>query len=260
MKILANITNPQQLDIINAFQNVGIDVIVTDNKVSLYDHLEKHKPDYLFLDDKMIIERHTLLQKYNLPIISYGAVPEEIAKKTNVKCILGDDIETNIPTISMINYGNIIAYTKAPAEYQLESDIFFIIESPAYKQLVEHVLVTTDYKIKCFTGSGPISSASIGALEKPQLMALCSSAKLVLCEQPILTSTLILQDIAAIDIRTVQWPQVYKMLNDEKLILKYIQDKKPHIRTILDVIAVIFSTIGLDDLSKQALQNKRKFI
>lgn len=260
MKILANIVHPQQLEIIGAFQNIGIQVALINNTISLYDHLEKEKPDYLFLNDKIIIERQNLLQKRNLPIISYGAAPEEISEKTNVKCILADNIQTKIPTVSMQNYGNVIMYIKMPAEHRLESDIFFVVQQSPYKQLVEHVLITTSYKIKCFSGNGPISSASVGSLQIPQLMALCSSAKLVLCEDPGLVLALILHDILAIDIKNVQWPQVYKMLESEKLRLKYIADTKPNIRTVLDVISEILSIIGCTDLSEQALKNKQELI
>lgn len=260
MKILTNIKSPQPLDIMGVFQYLGIEAVGINDTISLYAAIEQHKPDYLFLDDKTIIERQSLLRKYNLPTISHGMVPNEIAKVTNVKCLLGDNFTSDIPIVSIANYGNVIGFPKQPAEHLLECDIFFVLRGPLYKQLVEHVLVTTSYQIKCFSGSSQPSSASIGNLDIPQLMSLCSSAKLVFCEDAGLASVLILHDIAAIEIRIIQWDKVYEMIDNEKLRHKYIAEQKKNIRTIFDVVAEIFSILGLADLEQAALQNKRKLI
>lgn len=260
MKILANIAHPHQMDIISVLKHMGADVEIGNNKVSLYTLLEKVKPDYLFLDDKTIIEKQSLLQKYSIPTISYGGVPDEIIKATNVKCILADNITTSVPTISIVNCANVINYPKMAAEYRLESDIFFALQGPLYKQLVEHILVTTSHRIKCFTGNGPLSSASIGRLDVPQLMALCSSAKVVLCEDAGLASVLILQDIAAMEVRIADWSKIDEMIKNEKLRRKYIADSKSNIRTVFDVAAEIFSAIGLKEKMEASLQQARKFI
>ena len=264
MKILANVAHPEQMDIINVFKYMGIEVTIGNNNSSLYASIETIKPNYLFLDDKTIIGRQSLLQKYKLPTISYGAIPDEIAKATNVRCILADNVTDSTPAVSITNCGNIIDYRKASSEYRLESDIFFALQGPLYKSLVEHVLVTTDYKVKCFSGGGHPSSATIGRLDIPQLMALCSSAKLVLCEYAGLASVLILHDIAAIEIRIVDWTKVDEMLKDEKVRRAYIANQKLNIRTVFDVAADIFPLMGesseLTALAKTALEHKRKFI
>ncbi len=264
MKILANVIHPEQMDIINVFKYMGIEVTIGNKETSLYSSIITIKPDYLFFDEKTIIDRQSLLQKHHLPTISYGGVPDEIASATNVKCILGDNVTSSMPVVSMVKCANVIDYPKVAAEYRLESDIFFVLQGPMYKTLVEHVLVTTNHRVKCFSGSGPPSSATIGTLDIPQLMALCSSAKLVLCEYAGLVSVLILHDIAAMEIRIVDWSKVDDIITDEKIRRTYVTSYKQNIRTVFDVAAEIFSVIGisleLEDLAKTALEHKRKFI
>jgi len=260
MKILADIANPQQLDIINALMHLGNNVYITNNKVSLYESLEKHLPNYLFLDSKTIINKVSLLEKYKIPTISYGLVNDEIIAQANVKCILSDQADSSIPIIPIKGYANLLTYPKSAGDYLLECDILFVLETEKLKPIVDHVLFTTKHSVKCFSTKHMKSLAGVGAGNVNELMSICHSAKVVISENPHFIPVLIIQDIPAFNIQGIDWGKVENIIHNKKARKTYLTTNKSNIYTIFDLIINLGEALQIEELTEKAKQAKTKFI